>query len=171
MQKNFCEACGAKLQQKESLVWWCETCQTNYYANPKPGAEIVLYREGKILISKRGVEPEKGKFDMPGGFTELHESLEDSLIREAEEELGISSHAYSAPVYVRSYNAPYQYGENLYRVLVVVYAAQLHKEVEPIANDDVASVQWITESEIETTDWANEEQRTTAKMIFEKFIN
>jgi NAD+ diphosphatase len=51
----------------------------HHYANPKPAVEIVLCRDDKILISKRGINPGKGTFDMPGGFVELNESAEVAL--------------------------------------------------------------------------------------------
>lgn len=141
----------------------------NHYANPKAATEIVLYRNGKILISKRGVEPNKGTFDMPGGFTELHEDLEASLARETEEELGITPETYTKPTYVRSYNIEYHYSKKVYRVLVAVYAARLHEDATPIASDDVASIRWIAESEIDNIHWSHEQQKHTAKIIFETF--
>jgi 8-oxo-dGTP diphosphatase len=44
------------------------------------------YREGKILLEKRGNEPSKGKWTIPGGLVDLGESIEQAVVRETMEE-------------------------------------------------------------------------------------
>ena len=43
-------------------------------------------KDGEILLIKRGNEPAKGKWSVPGGLVELGESITDAVIREAKEE-------------------------------------------------------------------------------------
>jgi 8-oxo-dGTP diphosphatase len=43
-------------------------------------------RDQKIAPIKRGNEPSKGKWTIPGGLVELGESVENTVIREAKEE-------------------------------------------------------------------------------------
>jgi len=45
--------------------------------------------EGKLLIVKRGVEPAKGKWSIPGGAVELGERIRDAVVREVKEECGL----------------------------------------------------------------------------------
>ena len=52
------------------------------------GAVIVDERERVVLI-KRGVEPLKGHWSLPGGAVELGETLEASIVREVLEETGL----------------------------------------------------------------------------------
>jgi 8-oxo-dGTP diphosphatase len=44
----------------------------------------------KVLLIKRGSEPFKGKWAMPGGFVNIDEELEDAVVRELEEETGVT---------------------------------------------------------------------------------
>ncbi len=44
----------------------------------------------KVLLIKRGNEPYKGKWAVPGGFVDMDEELEDAVVRELEEETGLS---------------------------------------------------------------------------------
>lgn len=53
------------------------------------GVGGVLVHEGKVLLIRRGKEPLKGRWVVPGGTVELGESLEAALVREMEEETGL----------------------------------------------------------------------------------
>ena len=63
------------------------------YEKPSVTADIVIYtiqnNELKILLVKRGIEPFKDKWAIPGGFVRIHESLEDAAKRELQEETGV----------------------------------------------------------------------------------
>jgi len=53
------------------------------------GVGGVLVHEGRVLLIRRGKEPLKGRWIVPGGTVELGESLEAALVREMEEETGL----------------------------------------------------------------------------------
>jgi 8-oxo-dGTP diphosphatase len=57
-----------------------------YPEQPVVGVGIVIVKEGKIVLIKRGNDPGRGKWSIPGGHLELGETLETAVIREAKEE-------------------------------------------------------------------------------------
>jgi 8-oxo-dGTP diphosphatase len=57
-----------------------------YPDQPVVGIGVVIVKDNKIAIIKRGNEPGKGKWSIPGGLVELGEHIEQSVIREAKEE-------------------------------------------------------------------------------------
>jgi 8-oxo-dGTP diphosphatase len=73
------------------------TMYTYEYPMPAVTVDIVVFsiREEhlQVLFVKRGAEPFKGKWALPGGFVNLQESLEDAAQRELQEETGVA-HAY-----------------------------------------------------------------------------
>jgi ADP-ribose pyrophosphatase YjhB (NUDIX family) len=53
------------------------------------GVGAVIISDGKIALIKRGNEPSKGKWTIPGGLVEVGETLEQAVIRETKEETGL----------------------------------------------------------------------------------
>jgi thiamine-phosphate pyrophosphorylase len=93
MDKLFCPRCGEKLEKR--LVEnrdrdCCPVCQLVVYENPVPATAVVIFNErGELLLVKRGQEPGKGKWCLPGGFQETGETPEECALRELHEETGI----------------------------------------------------------------------------------
>jgi len=52
-------------------------------------ADIVIKTEGSVVLIRRGREPHKGKWALPGGFVHYGEKVEDAAVREAREETGL----------------------------------------------------------------------------------
>jgi NAD+ diphosphatase len=66
----------------------CESCGFVYYINPSAAvASFIVNESGDLLVCKRGKEPEKGTWDLPGGFVDENETAEDAVSREIFEEL------------------------------------------------------------------------------------
>lgn len=57
---------------------------------PRVTVEIVLIKDGGIVLSLRNIEPYKGYWHTPGGTLFHKEKVEDAVKRVAKEELGIS---------------------------------------------------------------------------------
>ncbi len=61
-----------------------------YPDQPVVGIGVIVVKEGKLALIKRGNDPGRGKWSIPGGLVELGEHLEATVIREAKEETGLT---------------------------------------------------------------------------------
>ena len=57
-----------------------------YPDQPVVGIGVVIVKDKKIVLIKRGNEPGKGKWSIPGGLVELGEPIDQAVVREAKEE-------------------------------------------------------------------------------------
>lgn len=89
---NFCSNCGAKELQlslppgdnRPRLV--CQRCQTIHYTNPKIIVGCLPTWEDKVLLCRRAIEPMLGYWNLPAGFLEIEEAVEEGAMREVREE-------------------------------------------------------------------------------------
>lgn len=153
MNKNFCEVCGTKLGQTSELVWHCSKCSAHRYANPKPCVDIALFDENNhVLMAVRAVDPDKGKMDLPGGFMEIDETLEQALYREVEEELGLAPEDFTKPVYVSSRTHDYEFEGGIHKNIVMLFCARLNAPKSKIKpRDDVAAVKFYDVNNLDTS--------------------
>jgi 8-oxo-dGTP diphosphatase len=63
--------------------------QREFPETPLVGVGAVIVHEGRVLLVRRGREPLKGHWSLPGGLLELGEALTDGVVREVREETGL----------------------------------------------------------------------------------
>ncbi|MFQ3549344.1 MAG: NUDIX hydrolase [Armatimonadota bacterium] len=56
---------------------------------PKPAVSALIIKHKKVLLVRRGHEPNKGKWSLPGGSVELGETLQEAVCREVFEETSL----------------------------------------------------------------------------------
>lgn len=57
---------------------------------PRVGVGAVVIHDGRVLLIRRGKEPLRGRWVVPGGTVEHGEELHDALVREVQEETGVT---------------------------------------------------------------------------------
>ena len=57
---------------------------------PVPAVGAIVFRDGEVLLVKRGTEPNKGRWSLPGGVLEAGETVEAGAVRETLEETGVT---------------------------------------------------------------------------------
>lgn len=88
---KYCPECGEKFIGTDKLDKLSCPNGHVYYISPKPTCSAIITNgEGKILLAKRGGNPGKDLWELPGGFISLGETLEETVRREIKEELGVN---------------------------------------------------------------------------------
>lgn len=57
--------------------------------HPQLAVSAAIFRDGKVLLTRRARSPAKGFYSLPGGRVEFGESLHQALAREVDEETGL----------------------------------------------------------------------------------
>ena len=60
-----------------------------YPEHPIVGVGGIIFNGNSVLLVKRDKDPGRGEWSLPGGMVELGETLEEALIREIGEEVGV----------------------------------------------------------------------------------
>src|SRR5215467_8797374 len=61
-----------------------------YPTRPYLAVSAAIFRDGRVLIVRRGRPPAHGLYTLPGGGVELGETLEQAVVREVREETGLA---------------------------------------------------------------------------------
>ena len=87
--KGYCLKCGSPM-----VFFWdgdrdrlkCSSCNYVHYQNPKMVVGAIVEHEDKILLCRRGIEPQYGYWTIPAGYLEMGESTAEGAQRETLEE-------------------------------------------------------------------------------------
>jgi 8-oxo-dGTP diphosphatase len=63
--------------------------QREFPQAPLVGVGAVIVQDGRVLLIRRGRNPMKGHWTLPGGVLEVGESLAEGVVREVREETGL----------------------------------------------------------------------------------
>lgn len=145
---RYCPVCGSadflisSVKSKQ-----CRHCGYELFINPS-AAVVAFIRNsrGELLVVERDCEPAKGTLDLPGGFTDIDETVEESVIREIKEETGLTV---TATTYLFSYPNHYLYSGMDIPTLDFFFECQVEDTSVLHAADDAASCQWLPLNQIQ----------------------
>lgn len=142
---KFCPNCKKRIKKINNRLLDCLSCGFHFYFSPATTNALILENEkGEILLVKRKYPPKKGLWDLPGGFIELGETLEESVKREIKEELGIEIKNFQ---YLGSYTGNYLYRDINYQTLCFVFKGNItDQKISP--GDDAESFKFFPKTKI-----------------------
>ncbi len=91
-QVEFCIRCGTQLRLEQRfgrLRPTCPHCEWVYFPDPKVAAAVLIEKENRVLLVRRGVDPQRGKWTLPAGFIDAGEDPKEAAERESFEETGL----------------------------------------------------------------------------------
>jgi len=119
-----------------------------YPDQPIVGIGVVIVRDCMIALIKRGNEPSKGKWTIPGGLVELGESIETAVIREAKEETCLEVENPQLLDVVGNVDRD-EYGKVKYHYVIIDYLVHV-KGGNIQAASDAEELRWVSFDEVET---------------------
>ncbi|MEM9279853.1 MAG: NUDIX hydrolase [Pseudomonadota bacterium] len=115
---------------------------------PRTGASVIVFQDNKLLLIKRGKEPYKGHWSLPGGSQEPGETLEECARRELLEETALTvNHMEFAAVRDRINKTPN--GELAHHFVLTTFLAN-GVLGEATAGDDADDIGWFTLEAMQT---------------------
>jgi len=128
-----------------------------YPERPVVGVGGVVIENGRALLIRRGGEPLKGQWSIPGGTLELAETLHEGTIRELEEETGLRVRILDLiEVFERIFYEPghepgHEPGQDpkrpRYHFVIMDYLCE-RISGETRAGGDVTDVAWVAENDL-----------------------
>jgi 8-oxo-dGTP diphosphatase len=107
------------------------------FRNPLLTVDALWIAGGRVLLVRRGREPFKGRWALPGGFVEVGESVEEAVLRELSEETGLAPREYRLQgVYSRP-------GRDPRRPTVSVVFRVRGKPSFPTGGSDAREARWL----------------------------
>lgn len=146
MKFRYCTECGAPLEQRDATRYVCVNGH-EYWNEPHASASVAVLRDGQVLLARRGREPRKGRYVLPGGFVEFDETPYAAARREMREETGLDCPELDL-VEVHTIH----YRENEASLSIVFHAPRWAGE--PRAGDDAAALVWRPVDVLETDEFA-----------------
>jgi len=151
-RSRFCPLCAAPLTRRvpefdnrERLT--CPACGYVLYVNPKMAAGTIPYRDGKVALVQRGIEPGLGLWSWPCGYVEIDETVEDCAMRETREESALTVEL-GELLGVYSYPVVAEHGHTPTSGLIVMAWETTSVTGELTAGDDADHAQWYGLDEI-----------------------
>lgn len=117
-----------------------------YPDRPIVGVGAVIVRADEVVLVRRGNEPNRGGWSLPGGMVELGETVRQAVEREAREETGLDVEA-GEVLEIFDSILPDASGRTQYHYVLVDFLCR-PKAGELRASGDAADARWVKRGDL-----------------------
>ncbi len=135
---NFCQVCGHAMIDRFAYGKTrraCPECGYVHFTDPKVAAVVFIEKDHRVLLVRRAMNPERGKWALPAGYIDDGEDPREAAMREVREETGL---AIEITHLIDVQSGPNSQGASI----VIIYAGRVLEGVAQ-ALDDADAVLWI----------------------------
>lgn len=123
-----------------------ESVVTEYPDRPCVAVGVVVFKDNRVLLVRRGKAPAAGEWAIPGGSVKLGERLRAAAEREIMEETGITIRA-EAPIFQFESIEKDDTGQVRFHFIIIDFAATyLGGDICP--GDDATDARWVTAAQL-----------------------
>lgn len=139
---KYCPRCtSAGVFNKNEFAFKCNSCGFHFFLNSAAAVTALISNpRGELLLTRRGVEPDYGKLDLPGGFVDPKESAEQSMLRELKEELDLEPVSIS---YYGSFPNEYLFSGTIVYTVDLVFRCEVTNFENLKYRDDIIGLEFI----------------------------
>jgi 8-oxo-dGTP diphosphatase len=119
--------------------------QDEFPDRPLPAVGAIVFRQERVLLVKRGAEPNAGRWSLPGGVVEVGETVESAVVRETIEETQVRVRpqgVFEVGDFIRTDGRRVQW----HYVLIDLLCDYV--DGEPVPGTDAANARWIPLAEV-----------------------
>ena len=136
---QFCGKCGAKtVENVNDRAMACHECKIFSYPRLSPSIIVLVHRGNEVLLARSHRFPE-GMYSTLAGFVEPGESIEETLVREVKEEVGVKVHKLE---YLGSQPWPFP------NSLMLGFHAEYESGDIVLQEDEIADAKWFDINEL-----------------------
>ena len=159
MTFTYCPRCATELEMRPSSGPdpdrpTCPNCGWVHYENPTPTVQAWIDRDGSYLALRRGEEPLKGEWNMPGGFVEVGERGDEAIAREVREETGLEIEVVEL---IGIFDSTYGSGDDAKPIFDVAYRCRITGDTTELdVSDESSEARWFPLAEFPEPAFAGE---------------
>lgn len=112
-----------------------------YPSRPVLAASVAVFRDGRVLLARRGRAPLAGLWSLPGGGVETGETLEQAALRELREEVGVEAEIIGFNRHVEAIGRDGE-GRVSAHFVIASFVARW-RAGEPRVSEEAAEIAWV----------------------------